>query len=213
MTKVKAVLFDLDGVIFDTEHQYSVFWEEQCRLFHPDDPGLEQRIKGQTLNQIYEQILSGSLEPMRPVVTERLNAFEAAMTFDYVPGFMDFLGMLHKDDIKTAVVTSSNREKMKAVYKQHPDFTQLFDIILTSDDFTGSKPDPSCYLTAARQLNVTPDACIVFEDSFNGLRAGKAAKMRVVGLSTTNPATAIAPLCDVVISDYHELEKIDFLLK
>ena len=213
MTKVKAVLFDLDGVIFDTEHQYSVFWGEQCRLFHPDDPGLEQRIKGQTLNQIYQQILSGSLEPMRPVVTERLNAFEAAMTFDYVPGFMDFLGLLHKDGIKTAVVTSSNREKMKAVYKQHPDFTQLFDIILTSDDFTGSKPDPSCYLTAARQLNVTPDACIVFEDSFNGLRAGKAAKMRVVGLSTTNPATAIAPLCDVVISDYHELEKIDFLLK
>lgn len=213
MTKVKAVLFDLDGVIFDTEHQYSVFWGEQCRLFHPDDLGLEQRIKGQTLNQIYEQILSGSLEPMRPVVTERLNAFEAAMTFDYVPGFLDFLGQLHKDGIKTAVVTSSNREKMKAVYKQHPDFTQLFDIILTSDDFTGSKPDPSCYLTAARQLNVTPDACIVFEDSFNGLRAGKAAKMRVVGLSTTNPATAIAPLCDVVISDYHELEKIDFLLK
>ncbi|MBQ7717110.1 MAG: HAD family phosphatase [Prevotella sp.] len=213
MTKVKAVLFDLDGVIFDTEHQYSVFWGEQCRLFHPNDPGLEQRIKGQTLNQIYEQILSGSLKPMRPVVTERPNAFEAAMTFDYVPGFMDFLRMLHKDGIKTAVVTSSNREKMKAVYKQHPDFTQLFDIILTSDDFTGSKPDPSCYLTAARQLNVTPDACIVFEDSFNGLRAGKAAEMRVVGLSTTNPATAIAPLCDVVISDYHELEKIDFLLK
>lgn len=213
MTKVKAVLFDLDGVIFDTEHQYSVFWGEQCRLFHPDDPGLEQRIKGQTLNQIYEQILSGSLEPMRPVVTERLNAFEAAMTFDYVPGFLDFLGQLHKDGIKTAVVTSSNREKMKAVYKQRPDFTQLFNIILTSDDFTGSKPDPSCYLTAARQLNVTPDACIVFEDSFNGLRAGKAAEMRVVGLSTTNPAMAIAPLCDVVISDYHELEKIDFLLK
>lgn len=213
MTKVKAVLFDLDGVIFDTEHQYSVFWGEQCRLFHPNDPGLEQRIKGQTLNQIYEQILSGSLEPMRPVVTERLNAFEASMTFDYVPGFKEFMNRLHQDGIKTAVVTSSNREKMKAVYKQHPDFTQLFDIILTSEDFTGSKPDPSCYLTAARQLNVTPDACIVFEDSFNGLRAGKAAEMRVVGLSTTNPAAAIAPLCDVVISDYHELEKIDFLLK
>ena len=213
MTKVKAVLFDLDGVIFDTEHQYSVFWGEQCKLFHPEDPGLEQRIKGQTLNQIFEQLFSGSLEPMRPVVTERLNAFEASMTFDYVPGFKKFLNRLHQDGIKTAVVTSSNREKMKAVYKQHPDFTQLFDIILTSDDFTGSKPDPSCYLTAARQLNVTPDACIVFEDSFNGLRAGKAAKMRVVGLSTTNPAAAIAPLCDVVISDYHELEKIDFLLK
>ncbi len=213
MKKVKAVLFDLDGVIFDTEKQYSVFWGEQCRLFHPEEPGLEQRIKGQTLTQIYEQILTGDLEPMRPVVTSRLNAFEKTMTFGYIPGFMLFLDRLHRDGVKTAVVTSSNQEKMLSVYVQHPDFPQLFDVILTADDFTGSKPDPTCYLTAAQRLNVTPDECVVFEDSFNGLRAGKAARMRVVGLSTTNTAEAIAHLCDAVISDYYESEKIDFLLK
>lgn len=211
--KVKAVLFDLDGVIFDTEGQYSVFWGEQCRLFHPEDPLLEQKIKGQTLTQIYDQILTGDLEPMRPVVTQRLNAFEAQMTFDYLPGFIDFLRWLHQEGIKTAVVTSSNRQKMLSVYHQHPEFTQLFDIILTADDFTGSKPDPSCYLTAAEHLGVTPADCVVFEDSFNGLRAGRAAEMRVVGLSTTNPATAISPLCDVVITDFCEVGKIEFLQK
>lgn len=213
MMKVKAALFDLDGVIFDTEGQYSVFWGEQCRIFHPEDPLLEQKIKGQTLIQIFEQILPGDLAPMRPVVTERLNAFEAQMTFDYLPGFIPFLQRLHREGVKTAVVTSSNRLKMHSVYIQQPEFTQLFDIILTADDFTGSKPDPSCYLTAASHLGVSPEECIVFEDSFNGLRAGRAAQMRVVGLSTTNPADAISPLCDVVISDFCEVGKIEFLLK
>ncbi len=213
MMKVKAMLFDLDGVIFDTERQYSVFWGEQCRIFHPEDPLLEQKIKGQTLTQILEQVLADDLAPMRPVVTNRLNAFEAQMTFDYLPGFLPFLQRLHQEGVKTAVVTSSNRMKMQSVYAQHPDFTQLFDLILTADDFTGSKPDPTCYLTAAERLGVEPAACIVFEDSFNGLRAGRAAQMRVVGLSTTNPASAVSPLCDVVISDFCEVEKIDFLLK
>ena len=47
--QLKAALFDLDGVVFDTEPQYSVFWGEQCRLYHPEHPGLEQEIKGSTL--------------------------------------------------------------------------------------------------------------------------------------------------------------------
>ena len=52
--KLKAALFDLDGVVFDTEPQYTVFWGSQCRLYHPEHPGLEQEIKGQTLTQIYD---------------------------------------------------------------------------------------------------------------------------------------------------------------
>ena len=50
----KAALFDLDGVVIDTESQYSVFWGSQCRLYHPEIPGLENKIKGQTLTQIFD---------------------------------------------------------------------------------------------------------------------------------------------------------------
>ena len=57
--QLKAALFDLDGVVFDTEPQYSVFWGEQCRLYHPEHPGLEQEIKGSTLTQIYDCWFSG----------------------------------------------------------------------------------------------------------------------------------------------------------
>ena len=152
----KAALFDLDGVVLDTEPQYTVFWGSICRQYHPKHPGLEH-------------------------------------------------ASLHAHGVKTAVVTSSNIPKMESVYRHQPTFQSLFDAILTSEDFDRSKPDPDCYLKAAQRLGAQNDECIVFEDSFNGLRAGKAAGMVVVGMATTNSAEAIAPFSDYQATDYEHL--------
>ena len=200
--EMKAALFDLDGVVFDTEPQYSVFWGAQCREFHPEHPGLEHEIKGQTLVQIYDAWFSGELAEKQPMITERLNKFEQQMDYIYVPGFEEYISQLRSKGVKTAVVTSSNQPKMEAVYQSHPEFRSMFDAILTSEDFERSKPDPDCYLKAAQRLGVKVEDCVVFEDSFNGLKSGKAAGMYVVGLSTTNPATAIRPYCDEIIENY-----------
>ena len=200
--QLKAALFDLDGVVFDTEPQYTVFWGEQCRLYHPEHPGLEQEIKGSTLMQIYDLWFSGPLLKEQPVITERLNAYEQQMSYDYIEGFIAFVDDLRKHGVKTAVVTSSNMPKMESVYRKQPDFKRLFDAILTSEDFQRSKPHPDCYLTAAKQLGVEPDECVVFEDSVNGLRSGLDAKMKVVGLLTTNPEDVVTPLSDVQVKDY-----------
>jgi HAD superfamily hydrolase (TIGR01509 family) len=205
--KMKAALFDLDGVVFDTEPQYTVFWGQQCREYHPEHPGLEQEIKGQTLTQIYDAWFSGALTPQQAVITERLNQFEQQMHYDYIAGFVDYITSLRQQGVKTAVVTSSNQPKMQAVYQARPEFRELFDAILTSEDFERSKPDPDCYLKAAARLGVDKDDCVVFEDSFNGLKSGRAAGMFVVGLATTNAAEKIAPLCDKVIDDYTLLNK------
>ena len=202
---VKAALVDLDGVVFDTEPQYTVFWGGQCREFHPGHPGLEQEIKGQTLVQIYDLWFSGALADKRQLITERLNLYEQQMSYDYIDGFRDFMDHLHRQDIATAVVTSSNKAKMEAVYARHPEFRQLFDAILTSEDFSASKPDPDCYLRAARRLGVSSRHCVVFEDSFNGLKSGRAAGMYVVGLATTNTAGDIKSLCDKVIDNFTQL--------
>ena len=200
--RLKAALFDLDGVVFDTEPQYSVFWGSQCRLYHPEHPGLEQVIKGSTLTQIYDRWFSGDLLAEQPLITERLNAFEQQMHYDFIAGFEAFVGDLHRHGVKTAVVTSSNMPKMESVYRQHPAFTQLFDTVLTSEDFERSKPDPDCYLKAAQRLETQIDECLVFEDSVNGLRSGRAAGMKVVGLLTTNPLEVVAPLSDLQLTDY-----------
>ena len=200
--QLKAALFDLDGVVFDTEPQYTVFWGEQCRLYHPEHPGLEQEIKGSTLTQIFDCWFSGSLLKEQPIITERLNAYEQQMSYDYIEGFIAFVDDLHKNGVKTAVVTSSNLPKMESVYRKQPGFKFLFDAILTSEDFEHSKPNPDCYLKAAQKLGVKPDECAVFEDSVNGLRAGMAAKMKVVGLLTTNPMDIVASLSDLQVLDY-----------
>ena len=206
MSKFKAALFDLDGVVFDTEPQYTWFWGAQCREFHPEHPGLEHEIKGQTLVQIFDRHFSGDLAYSQEIITNRLNDFEQTMRFDYVEGFEDFVSRLRSRGVKTAVVTSSNIAKMQSVYQSRSEFRQLFDAILTSEDFERSKPDPDCYLKAAERLGAEIDECIVFEDSFNGLKSGRAAGMKVVGLATTNSAESIAPYSDVIISNYNNFD-------
>jgi len=212
--RLKAALFDLDGVVFDTESQYSVFWGEQCRKYHPEHPGLEHEIKGSTLTQIYDRWFSGDLQQEQAVVTERLNAFEAQMRFEYIEGFEKLIADLHAHGVKTAVVTSSNLPKMESVYRRQPGFRTLFDAILTSEDFERSKPDPDCYLKAAQRFGFQNVECVVFEDSINGLRSGRAAGMKVVGLTTTNPQERVAEWSDIQIADYRDttFETINALL-
>ena len=198
----KAALFDLDGVVFDTEPQYTIFWGSQCQEFHPEHPGLEHEIKGQTLVQIFDRHFDGELEKMQPLIVERLNEFEKNMNFEFIRGFETFIRQLRDKGVKTAVVTSSNIDKMNAVYSKVKGFKDLFDAILTSEDFERSKPDTDCYQKAAQRFDAKADECIVFEDSFNGLKSGCAAKMKVVGLSTTNSAESISEYADKVIADY-----------
>lgn len=202
---LKVALFDLDGVVFNTEPQYTIFWGTQCREFHPGHPGLEHEIKGQTLTQIYERHFNGALICKRQLITARLDEFERNMSFEYIEGFIDFVSDLRQHDVKTAVVTSSNKAKMAAVAEQRPEMDTLFDAILTAEDFERSKPDPDCYLKGAQRFEAKPSECIVFEDSFNGLKSGRGAQMCVVGLATTNAAKSIAPYADIVVSNFKEL--------
>lgn len=213
MRQLKAALFDLDGVVFDTEPQYTVFWGSQCRLYHPEHPGLEHEIKGSTLQQIYDKWWNGELEKERDIVTQRLNAFEAQMDYSYITGFEAFVRDLRQHGVKTAVVTSSNMPKMESVFRARPEFTSLFDAILTSEDFAESKPSPDCYLKGAERFGVSPDECVVLEDSINGLKSGRAAGMYVVGLTTTNTKENIEALSNIQIKDYQDInyEKLNTL--
>lgn len=205
MRQLKAALFDLDGVVFDTEPQYTVFWGSQCRLYHPERPGLEHEIKGSTLQQIYDKWWSGELEKERDIVTRRLNEFEAQMDYSYIAGFEAFVRDLRQHGVKTAVVTSSNMPKMESVFRVRPEFKSLFDAILTSEDFAESKPSPDCYLKGAERFGVSPDECVVLEDSINGLKSGRAAGMYVVGLTTTNTKENIEALSNIQIKDYQDI--------
>jgi len=197
----KAALFDLDGVVFDTEPQYSVFWRQEGLRYHPEVEALECKIKGQTLVQIFDSFFA-DVKDEHSAIVKRLNEYERNMRYEYVKGFKEFAADLRRHGVYMAVVTSSNLDKMSNVYMQHPDFKSVFDVILTSENFAESKPSPDCYMKGAERFGLRPSECVVFEDSFNGLKSGRASGAFVVGLSTTNKVEDIAPLSDIVIGDY-----------
>ena len=200
-TKTIAALFDFDGVVMDTESQYSSFWNEVGKKYHPEYEEFGKIIKGQTLRQIYDRHFAG-MEKEQEKITDALNCFEAQMKYEYIPGVTDFMRELHAHRVKIAIVTSSNEQKMANVYAVHPELKDLVDRILTAEMFTRSKPAPDCFLLGAEVFDTVPENCVVFEDSFHGLEAGNAAGMTVIGLSTTNPAEAIQDKCRLVISDF-----------
>lgn len=200
--RFRAALFDLDGVVLDTESQYSKFWGMMGREFVADVPDFSQRIKGQTLVQIYDRWITDP--DIQAEVTRRLNQFEADMTFQYIRGARAYIEVLRQRGILTAIVTSSNRPKMENVYRSRPELTQLFNRILTAEHFSESKPSPQCYLRAAEALGVPTEECVVFEDSINGLKSGMASGAYVVGLATTLPREQILPLCHLVINDFED---------
>ncbi|WP_300796181.1 HAD family phosphatase [uncultured Bacteroides sp.] len=207
-TKTIAALFDFDGVVMDTESQYTIYWNEIGRKYHPDIENFGLLIKGQTLSQIYDRFFKG-MEAEQAEITKGLNKFESEMKYEYVSGVVDFMKELREKGVKTAIVTSSNEKKMANVYSVHPELKNLVDRILTAEMFTRSKPAPDCFLLGAEVFGTVADNCVVFEDSFHGLQAGKAAGMKVVGLSTTNSKEAITGKCDMVIPDFADFTYSD----
>ena len=198
--KTTAILFDFDGVIMDTETQYSIFWHK-VGVDYLGMENLESRVKGQTLVYIYDTFFSGKVEEQQEI-TAALNRFEQEMKYEYIPGVLDFIADLRRHAVKMAVVTSSNDQKMSAVYRARPEVKTMFDRILTAEMFAHSKPAPDCFLLGMEVFGTTPDNTYVFEDSFNGLKAGMASEAVVIGLATTNPREAIAPLCHCILDDF-----------
>jgi HAD superfamily hydrolase (TIGR01509 family) len=194
-------LFDFDGVLMDTEAQYTRFWDETGRKF-VDMDGFGSMIKGQTLVQIFGKYFADRTEEELRAVEEAINEYERNMTYEFIPGARGFLNELRQAGIPTAIVTSSNNQKMSQVYKAHPDLHTLVDAILTSEHFSKSKPDPECFLKGMEMLGGTPETTVVFEDSIHGITAGRAAGAYVTGLATTNKREVIEPLCDMVIDNF-----------
>ncbi len=194
------VLFDLDGVITDTEPQYKIFWD-RIGLEYLGIEEFQFTIKGQALFQILGQNFAGMEEQQKDIVA-RLDEFEANMSYDYVPGVYEFILSLKAAGVPMAIVTSSNEVKMANVRRVHPELWDLMDVVITSADFSRSKPDPECFLKGMEVLGGLPEDTYVFEDSIHGLNAGRASGAHVIGLATTLPPEMLEPLCDRVIPNF-----------
>ena len=196
-----AALFDFDGVIMDTEPQYTLFWDAIGKVYYPEIENFGHHIKGQSLKELYKNYF-GETEGLQDFITQKLLEFEGQMHFEYIDGVVAFIKELREKGVRLAIVTSSNDAKMANAYREHPELKSMVDAIITADRVTHSKPHPECFLLGAETLDVPVENCIVFEDSFHGIEAGNRAGMKVIGLATTNPAEAIADKVSLTISDF-----------
>ena len=204
----QGVLFDLDGVLLDSEGLYSIFWAQMDKERPTGIDNFASFIKGFHLDRILGYFDS---DETRLHVLEQLLAFEKEMRYEFFPGALEFVRQLRAMNIPMAIVTSSDRKKMQSLYQQHPEFPTLFDQIITGDMVVKAKPDPYCYLMGAELIGVDIKDCIVIEDSRNGLLAGRASGARVIGIATTLSADDVSPLSDLTVNTIADLS-IDMML-
>ena len=198
-----GALFDLDGVLVDSEGSYTEFWHAVDEKYPTGVERFEYVIKGNTLGVILETYFP---EEVREEVLADLKRHEQTMEYVFFDGVEGFLRELREAGVLSAIVTSSNRKKMDHLFAQLPSLRPLVDVVITEDDVTRSKPDPQGYNIAARRLGLEPCRCIVFEDSMAGVEAGRRAGGAVVGVATTNPAEKLREFTDRVVDSLADLD-------
>ena len=195
-----GVLFDLDGVLIDTETQYSVFWGEIGEKYLGNREEFAARIKGSNLSTILNNNFPDP--DLQKEIVAQLDDFQANMSYSIYLGVKEFIQQLVENDIPMCIVTSSDDRKMESLFEQQPYFKDVFRNIITGDMVTKSKPDPECFLKGAELIGVDISNCFVFEDSMQGIAAGIASGATVIALDTTNSREAISALTDNIISSF-----------
>lgn len=197
-------LFDLDGVLIDSEREYSFIWETIDSHYPTGVENFASVIKGMTLDKIL-----GDYFPdysIRPGVEEMLYRMEKEMVYRYCEGVEPFLRRMISERIPRAVVTSSNSDKMVHLHHDIPEFSEIFPIIIDSSKVRKSKPHPEGYLSGAESIDVNIANCAVFEDSVQGVMAGRNAGAFVVGICGTKSPEELSPFCDILINNFEELD-------
>ena len=193
-----AFVFDLDGVIVDSNRVHSDCWRAYLRRHGLKTPeGFDQMMFGRHNSEIVRLVFGQGLDPAEidrhGAEKEKLYREMMGPVLDrhLVPGLAAFLR--RHDGVPMAVAT--NGEPANAAFiLERGGLRAFFRVVIDGAQVERPKPDPEIYLQAAERLGVTPANCIVFEDSITGVKAARAAGTRVVAIETTHRASELAPV-------------------
>jgi HAD superfamily hydrolase (TIGR01509 family) len=208
---IEAVVFDMDGVLVDTEHLWDevreALTEEWGGRYTPEAQEAMMGMSSREWSRYLHEIV-GLREPPEvindEVVRRMLARYENELPV--IPGAVDAVRRLGGAGFRLAVASSSNRELIDAVLRRLG-VTELFEVTVSSEEVARGKPAPDVYLKAARRLGVAPARCAAIEDSASGIRAAHAAGMRVVAYPNRHypPAEDVLMLADVVLESLGDL--------
>jgi pseudouridine-5'-monophosphatase len=185
-------IFDLDGLLLDTEPFYTQATQEVVREFGKTfDWGLKARMMGRPAMESARFLVEALDLPITP--EEYLRRREKTMlrlfpTAEARPGALWITRQAVVRGIPQAVATSSTRSIFHLKTTRHSEWFSIFETIITGDDpeVTRGKPAPDIFLLAAGRMGVPPERCLVFEDSLSGVEAAVAAKMPVIAVPDPN---------------------------
>ena len=206
----KAAIFDMDGVICHTNPYHSkafdLFFKKRGVFATEDD--YKAHMYGKSNAYILSHFLERKIEgqELLDLENEKESLFREIYASEVTPiaGFMEFIQNLHSLGIKLGVATSAPRANLDLIMGTLG-FENLMGSVLASENVSKHKPDPEVYLTSARNLDVEPTQCLVFEDSFSGVSAGLNAGMQVVGVLSSHTAAEL-PTCYTYITNYTNLQ-------
>jgi len=218
--KIQAIIFDFDGVLFDSE---LLHFESCNKVFNELGFNL-------TFNQDYihkcvgipdidsfpvlfkEKGLHFSPEEINQFVNKKIQIYldliKSHNTLDSFSGMPEFIHAMSKMLSHFAICSSSSHQEIDLVLGKicNGDLKKYFKLITAIEDVTLGKPSPEGYLKTANFLKVPPENCLVIEDSRNGVNAAKAANMHVIAITTTHDKSALTH-ADYIFNNYNEIKK------
>jgi len=206
---IKAVIFDMDGVIVDSSHIH-IEAEKQTMLKYgirisckelQKYTGMTAKfmftdlIKKYKLNTTFEKIFNEKEKILFRLLEEGTRPTK---------GVVELIKKLKEENIKLGIASSAHKRLIRYVLEELK-ITHRFDSIVSSEDITHSKPNPEIFLKSANELSVSPTDCLVIEDAELGVEAAKNAGMKCVGYRNPNSGNQDLSKADTVIDDFSKL--------
>jgi len=208
---LRAVIFDMDGVLIDSQPYHFAVEEKMCR-----EMGIDVSIEeshsfvGMAGAKVWSYLkskfaLQESIAELMAFENKARTAYFSSLeNLQPIPGVVELLKALKQHDIKTALASSSSAEVIE-IFISKLKIGDYFQKIISGDIVEKGKPDPDIFLYTATALGENPSDCLVIEDSANGVKAAKLAGMKCIGFRNANSGDQDLSLADMVIDDFKKV--------
>ncbi|MFW6035005.1 MAG: HAD family hydrolase [Halanaerobiales bacterium] len=217
MDKLEAVIFDMDGVIIDSE---PIHYQANLQLFKKMNIQVTrdeyEGFIGLSNTEVWSRLkekhnLNSPVEELVSEIVESNIKVLKGSQVEPINGIKPLLDKLRKVKLKVALASSSPTEYIRQVLEKLK-IKEYFETTVSGEELKNGKPDPDIFLHTAELINVKPGNCLVIEDSENGVKAAKAAGMKCIGYNNLNSGSQNLDNADIIINSITEIN-LNFINK
>ncbi len=208
---IKTVIFDMDGVIVDTEPvHHDAFQQHFKELGIEVSPAFYATFTGNSTKNVYQKLVKkfNLKQDIEVLVQSKRNffndAFEKKLDLELLDGVENLIKDLHKNGMQLILASSSANVTIDRIFRRF-NLNQYFTHKISGEDFVNSKPDPAIFLHAQKLSSHQKENCIVIEDSTNGIKAAHAAGIYCIGYNSFHSKLQDLSLANQVIQHFDEL--------